>query len=130
MLSSLLYLDLNLLTRRDATSVETEQRRGDTTIDDPYVRRSFITSLLHQPSPQSSHSHRHRDSRTSRLTRMPKPVRPVVRLAEAAARCAAEASVYGKCIVADYNHVHKDKCLAEFMKLKDCYLVSSVTVLV
>lgn len=31
--------------------------------------------------------------------------------------------VYGRCIVADYNSVHKDKCAAEFMKLKDCYLV-------
>lgn len=36
-----------------------------------------------------------------------------------------QASVYGKCIVADYNSVHKDKCAAEFMKLKNCYLVSS-----
>lgn len=27
------------------------------------------------------------------------------------------------CVVADYNAVHKDKCAAEFMKLKDCYLV-------
>ncbi|KAK4187593.1 hypothetical protein QBC35DRAFT_498357 [Podospora australis] len=34
-----------------------------------------------------------------------------------------QASVYGKCIVADYNSVHKDKCAAEFMKLKNCYLV-------
>lgn len=25
--------------------------------------------------------------------------------------------------MADYNSVHKDKCAAEFMKLKDCYLV-------
>ena len=32
--------------------------------------------------------------------------------------------MYGKCIVADYNAVHKDKCLTEFMRLKDCYLVS------
>lgn len=31
--------------------------------------------------------------------------------------------MYGRCIVADYNSVHKDKCAAEFMKLKDCYLV-------
>ena len=34
-----------------------------------------------------------------------------------------QAAVYGKCIVADYNSVHKDKCLAEFLRLKDCYLV-------
>ena len=25
--------------------------------------------------------------------------------------------------MADYNAVHKDKCLTEFMRLKDCYLV-------
>lgn len=37
-----------------------------------------------------------------------------------------QASVYGKCIVADYNSVHKDKCAAEFMKLKECYLVRNV----
>lgn len=35
-----------------------------------------------------------------------------------------QAALYGKCIVADYNSVHKDKCMNEFMKLKDCYLVS------
>lgn len=69
--------------------------------------------------------------------------RPIQKLAAAASKCTAEvsrfpvfctcfvqltfldtqASVYGKCIVADYNAVHKDKCAAEFMKLKDCYLV-------
>ena len=31
--------------------------------------------------------------------------------------------MYGQCIVADYNAVHKDKCAAEFARLKDCYLV-------
>ncbi len=35
-----------------------------------------------------------------------------------------QASVYGKCIVADYNSVHKDKCLTEFLRLKECYVVS------
>lgn len=33
--------------------------------------------------------------------------------------------MYGKCIVADYNSVHKDKCSKEFLKFKDCYLVST-----
>ncbi|KAH9893749.1 hypothetical protein F4778DRAFT_748380 [Xylariomycetidae sp. FL2044] len=33
-----------------------------------------------------------------------------------------QAAIYGKCIVADYNSVHKDKCATEFMRLKDCYL--------
>lgn len=28
--------------------------------------------------------------------------------------------------MADYNAVHKDKCLTEFMRLKDCYLVSAM----
>ena len=31
--------------------------------------------------------------------------------------------MYGQCVVADYNSVHKDKCAAEFARLKDCYLV-------
>jgi hypothetical protein len=35
----------------------------------------------------------------------------------------SQASAYGKCIVTDYNHVHKDKCLKEFLLLKDCFLV-------
>lgn len=32
--------------------------------------------------------------------------------------------MYGKCVVADYNSVHKDKCLTEFLRLKECYVVS------
>ncbi|KAK3303976.1 uncharacterized protein B0T15DRAFT_535154 [Chaetomium strumarium] len=51
----------------------------------------------------------------------PKP-RPIQRFAQAVSKCSAEAAVYGQCIVADYNSVHKDKCAKEFMKLKDCYL--------
>jgi len=34
-----------------------------------------------------------------------------------------QATAYGQCIMADYNFVHRDKCVKEFMKLKDCYLV-------
>ena len=45
------------------------------------------------------------------------PVHPIL------ATNSPQASVYGKCIVADYNAVHKDKCLTEFMRLKDCYTV-------
>ncbi|KAI0403028.1 hypothetical protein F4802DRAFT_599539 [Xylaria palmicola] len=48
--------------------------------------------------------------------------RPIQKFAAAASQCSAEAAVYGKCIVADYNSVHKDKCAQEFMRLKDCYL--------
>lgn len=72
------------------------------------------------------------------------PPRPIAKFAQAVGKCSAEASisftktpetarssdffvqaaVYGKCIVEDYNSVHKDKCAKEFLKLKDCYLVS------
>lgn len=50
-------------------------------------------------------------------------VRPIQRFAAAAAKCSTEGAAYGKCIVADYNNVYKDKCAEEFLKLKDCYLV-------
>ncbi|ATZ56619.1 hypothetical protein BCIN_13g04550 [Botrytis cinerea B05.10] len=53
------------------------------------------------------------------------PIRPIEKFAQAVAKCSTEASLYGKCIVADYNSVHKDKCLTEFMKLKDCYLIAA-----
>jgi len=53
---------------------------------------------------------------------MPTRARPIDKLATAAAKCAKEGSVYGKCIFADYNNVYKDKCAAEFLKLKECYL--------
>ncbi|CAM1509250.1 Fc.00g029890.m01.CDS01 [Cosmosporella sp. VM-42] len=51
--------------------------------------------------------------------------RPIQKFAKAVSHCSAEASIYGKCIVADYNAVHKDMCVKEFMKLKDCYLAAS-----
>lgn len=35
-----------------------------------------------------------------------------------------QGAAYGKCIVAEYQNVHKDMCAKEFMKLKNCYLVS------
>ena len=70
---------------------------------------------------------------------MPSRTRPIEKFAQAAAKCSVEvricllqcismliypqSSVYGKCIVADYNSVHKDKCLSEFLRLKHCYLV-------
>jgi len=31
-----------------------------------------------------------------------------------------QAAVYGKCIVADYNDIHKNKCGAEFAKFQEC----------
>ncbi|KAK3683864.1 hypothetical protein B0T22DRAFT_469047 [Podospora appendiculata] len=51
--------------------------------------------------------------------------RPIQRVAQAVSKCSAQAAIYGKCIVVDYNSVHKDKCAKEFMKLKDCYLAAS-----
>lgn len=35
-----------------------------------------------------------------------------------------QAAAYGKCVVADYHSIHKDMCAKEFMKLKECFLVS------
>ncbi|TEB38199.1 hypothetical protein FA13DRAFT_730115 [Coprinellus micaceus] len=50
-----------------------------------------------------------------------KPARPIARLAYASTvTCAAQASVYGKCITASYMDVTKDMCAAEFAKFKDC----------
>ena len=76
---------------------------------------------------------------------MPSRTRPIEKFAQVVAKCSAvastlgfppqnsysltnisQASVYGKCIVADYNSVHKDKCLTEFLRLKDCYMVREV----
>ncbi|KAF2020435.1 hypothetical protein BU24DRAFT_382348 [Aaosphaeria arxii CBS 175.79] len=51
--------------------------------------------------------------------------RPIDKFATAAAKCSKEASLYGKCIVADYNNVYKDKCSVEFLRLKDCFLAAS-----
>ncbi|EGX45818.1 hypothetical protein AOL_s00117g23 [Orbilia oligospora ATCC 24927] len=50
-------------------------------------------------------------------------IRPVDRLAQAVAKCGAESTAYGKCIVKDFNNVYKDKCLAEFQVLQNCVLV-------
>lgn len=51
----------------------------------------------------------------------PRP-RPIQRFAAAVSQCSAEATAYGQCIVADYNAVYKDKCVAEFLRLKQCFL--------
>ena len=45
---------------------------------------------------------------------------PIKRLAVAATTCAGLASVYGKCILANYQDVKKDICAAEFRAFKDC----------
>ncbi|QDS68268.1 hypothetical protein FKW77_010632 [Venturia effusa] len=69
---------------------------------------------------------------------MPAKTRPIEKFAAAVGKCSKEvrvasistqitrlmieeSAVYGKCIVADYNNVHKDKCAAEFFKLQQCY---------
>ncbi|KAF2435747.1 hypothetical protein EJ08DRAFT_603766 [Tothia fuscella] len=51
-------------------------------------------------------------------------VRPIEKFASAVGKCSVESAVYGKCIVADYNNVRKDKCLTEFLKFKDCYMAA------
>ncbi|KAJ5224894.1 uncharacterized protein N7469_008397, partial [Penicillium citrinum] len=56
---------------------------------------------------------------------MPAKTRPVEKFAKATAQCSTQAAAYGKCVVADYNSVHKDMCAKEFMKLKDCVMVSA-----
>ena len=56
-------------------------------------------------------------------------IRPVEKLAAALAKCATESAIYGRCVVADFNSVSKDKCLTEFMRLKDCYVVRHLTYL-
>ncbi|KAI9674115.1 MAG: hypothetical protein M1817_001933 [Caeruleum heppii] len=56
---------------------------------------------------------------------MPSRTRPIEKFAQAVAKCSTESSIYGKCIVADYNNVTKDKCLTEFLRLKDCYLAAT-----
>ncbi|RWQ92108.1 hypothetical protein C8Q69DRAFT_510232 [Paecilomyces variotii] len=52
-------------------------------------------------------------------------VRPIEKFAKATAQCSVEAAAYGKCVVADYQSVHKDMCVKEFMRLKDCYLAAA-----
>ncbi|CAG8970647.1 hypothetical protein HYALB_00003401 [Hymenoscyphus albidus] len=56
---------------------------------------------------------------------MPSRTKPIEKFAQAVAKCSVESSAYGKCIVADYNSVHKDKCLTEFLRLKDCYMAAA-----
>jgi hypothetical protein len=50
--------------------------------------------------------------------------RPIQKFAAGVSQCGPQAAEYGKCVVADYNSVHKDQCAKEFMKLKDCFLVA------
>ncbi|KAJ5770953.1 uncharacterized protein N7511_003004 [Penicillium nucicola] len=57
---------------------------------------------------------------------MPARIRPVEKIAKATAQCSVEVAAYGKCVVTDYNSVHKDMCAKEFLRLKNCYLVSSL----
>jgi hypothetical protein len=51
----------------------------------------------------------------------PVPITPLRRLAQhTTVTCAAQASVYGKCIVATYSDVRKDSCKEEFAKFGAC----------
>ncbi|KAH0603792.1 uncharacterized protein H6S33_007451 [Morchella sextelata] len=51
--------------------------------------------------------------------------RPIQKLATAVGKCTTEAAAYGKCVIEDYNDVHRDKCAKAFMALKDCVLAAS-----
>ncbi|OKP06417.1 hypothetical protein PENSUB_6407 [Penicillium subrubescens] len=53
---------------------------------------------------------------------MPNRTRPIEKVAKATAKCSTEAAAYGKCVLADYDSVHKDMCVKEFMRLKDCFV--------
>lgn len=53
----------------------------------------------------------------------------VVKLSDKEANCrppfaSLQATAYGQCILKDYQSTYQDMCAKEFMKLKDCYLVS------
>jgi NADH dehydrogenase [ubiquinone] 1 alpha subcomplex assembly factor 8 len=50
--------------------------------------------------------------------------RPIEKLAAAVAKCSVEATAYGQCVLKDYQSTHQDMCVKEFMRLKECYLVS------
>lgn len=50
--------------------------------------------------------------------------RKVRNLAAAAAKCSAEASNYGRCVIADYTSVGKDTCVKEFAQLRICYVAA------
>jgi hypothetical protein len=52
-----------------------------------------------------------------------KPSQALLLLPHAVTDLSFQSTLYGKCIFADYNNVHKGMCSAEFMKLKECYLV-------
>ena len=65
--------------------------------------------------------------------------RPIEKFARAVAQCPKQvrsmrallccrltdmqSAEYGRCIAADFNNVQKDKCIKEFLALKECYMV-------
>ncbi|KAF2229705.1 hypothetical protein EV356DRAFT_510275 [Viridothelium virens] len=50
--------------------------------------------------------------------------RPIEKFARAVAQCSSQGAAYGKCIAADFNNVKKDKCIDDFLKLKECYMAA------
>lgn len=80
-----------------------------------YRRRTFTKNAFVASSTYSA---------TAEMPAIGTHIRPVEKLAAALAKCAPESAIYGRCVVADFNSVSKDKCLNEFMRLKDCYMVS------
>lgn len=49
-----------------------------------------------------------------------KPAKGVALLAQGVMSCSSQATVYGKCITARYQDVHKDMCVKEFEAFRSC----------
>ncbi|KAI7884334.1 hypothetical protein K492DRAFT_174244 [Lichtheimia hyalospora FSU 10163] len=49
-----------------------------------------------------------------------KPAKGVALLAQGVASCSSQATMYGKCITARYQDVHKDMCVKEFEAFRSC----------
>ncbi|SAM66738.1 uncharacterized protein UBRO_12722 [Ustilago bromivora] len=50
----------------------------------------------------------------------PRDVAPVQTFAKAAAKCSAEARVYGACVATNYENIERNMCQKEFLAFKAC----------
>lgn len=108
-----------------------------------FLPRSPERLLLAQVDHEAEKSQLLAPSQPPNMPTMSGRTRPIEKFAEAVSKCSVEvryklsipffdgpaliclqAAAYGKCVVADYQSVHQDMCAKEFMRLKDCYLVS------
>ncbi|BFZ62457.1 hypothetical protein YB2330_003551 [Saitoella coloradoensis] len=46
--------------------------------------------------------------------------KPLQRLASSISACSAQSAVYGKCVVVQYENIHKNACEKEFLAFKEC----------